>query len=275
MSNSTPHTVQESGGEPQRAAVPSLLVIYARDHARVGHRMAIDGSMAIGRLTTGFGGLPFTDPRMSRDHVQIHVEGDELLLIDGGSTNGTLLNDRPIRQAAMREGDVVQIGTTFFHYGRHAPQPRAVPGSWLTGVDAHSEALRRELSVVAPTGITVLIDGELGSGKRTAARELHRLSGRTGSLITVECAASSSEEVERRLFGDEQEGPVVGPPSAESALLESTDSTLLLADIDRLSVPLRPFDEGSLLHRPAEAGHDNFNSHLFHQQIADGAVDRL
>lgn len=214
----------------------SLLVVYARDHARIGQRVPIDGSLVIGRQTTAFGGRPMTDPRMSRQHAAVHLEGDRLVLVDGGSTNGTLVNALPVRTTTLGVGDVAQIGTTFFHFGRHAVVDADTGGSLLQGVSVATETLRRELGLVAPTTTTVLIAGEPGVGKRTAARELHRLSGRSGELLTVECGSSAPEDVEQRLFGDRSTGPVIGPPATGSALRRDPAGTLLLADVDQLSI---------------------------------------
>lgn len=64
----------------------------------------------------------------------------------------------------------------------------------------HVFALIRHM---APTNATVLIRGETGTGKEIAARELHRLSGRQGPFIVVNCGAIPETLIESELFGYE------------------------------------------------------------------------
>ena len=59
----------------------------------------------------------------------------------------------------------------------------------------------RELARVAPSRLPVLLLGPSGCGKELAARELHRLSGRTGPLVPVNGSAISESLMESELFG--------------------------------------------------------------------------
>jgi pSer/pThr/pTyr-binding forkhead associated (FHA) protein len=47
---------------------------------------------------------------VSRQHAQIRVVQERYLLSDSHSTNGTLLNGRPIQSAEISPGDLIQIG---------------------------------------------------------------------------------------------------------------------------------------------------------------------
>ena len=51
------------------------------------------------------------DQTVSRDHAEILVSGDVVLLRDRGSLNGTYVNGLIVDEAELRDGDVVQIGT--------------------------------------------------------------------------------------------------------------------------------------------------------------------
>ena len=47
-----------------------------------------------------------------RNHCQIVNDGDRVEVICGGGSGGTLVNGKPIKQQALKVGDVVQIGDT-------------------------------------------------------------------------------------------------------------------------------------------------------------------
>ncbi|MGM0575929.1 MAG: sigma 54-interacting transcriptional regulator [Myxococcota bacterium] len=224
--------VERTRDEPPRHL---LMVLYTRDHERIGQRMVLTEVARLGRACAGFSGIPLDDARMSRHHATVYAVEDGFVIEDAGSTNGTLVNGRETTRAALKEGDVVQVGNTFLQYLVAAPDPDLVPGSLVVGFSPSIEALRMGLTVVAPTSTTVLVVGEPGVGKRTIGREVHRLSGRSGSLVAVECGAGSPEEVEEQLFGRARSGPVVDGPQLGGALTAAAGGTVMLVDVDRLS----------------------------------------
>jgi two-component system, cell cycle response regulator len=62
------------------------------------------------------------DELASREHALIELEWDEgrragrFVLTDLGSTNGTLVNNRPIDRVELREGDKIQVGSTVLKF---------------------------------------------------------------------------------------------------------------------------------------------------------------
>jgi len=57
------------------------------------------------------------DPRASRRHAEIHWDGEGSSLRDLESTNGTLLNSRPVRAPQpLRDGDEIAIGSTILTF---------------------------------------------------------------------------------------------------------------------------------------------------------------
>jgi pSer/pThr/pTyr-binding forkhead associated (FHA) protein len=55
--------------------------------------------------------LRLTDDDVSRHHCSIHSSGDEPLLLDLGSANGTFLNGQRIRsQSVLNSGDQISLG---------------------------------------------------------------------------------------------------------------------------------------------------------------------
>lgn len=56
------------------------------------------------------------DPRVSRRHAVIVETLDRYLLVDVGSTHGTWLNGRRVRECDLSHGDTIQIGDTRFQF---------------------------------------------------------------------------------------------------------------------------------------------------------------
>jgi two-component system, cell cycle response regulator len=52
---------------------------------------------------------------VSRSHAKIAC-GEEIVIRDLGSTNGTWVNDRQVEEHALRDGDLVKIGRTIFKF---------------------------------------------------------------------------------------------------------------------------------------------------------------
>jgi hypothetical protein len=70
----------------------------------------------IGRL--GGSEIEVDDPGASRRHAEIRKQGDEYMVVDLGSTNGTLVNDSPISEATLEDGDRITIGRTVLEFRR-------------------------------------------------------------------------------------------------------------------------------------------------------------
>ncbi len=52
----------------------------------------------------------------SRNHSKIVNTGKSILIRDLGSTNGTYVNDEPIEEHVLRDGDFIKIGRTIFKF---------------------------------------------------------------------------------------------------------------------------------------------------------------
>ncbi|MDA8295292.1 MAG: DUF3662 and FHA domain-containing protein [Actinomycetota bacterium] len=60
--------------------------------------------------------IQLADPNASRRHAQLRRQGETVLIIDLGSTNGTKVNGIPVRQQRLVSGDVVTIGMTALRF---------------------------------------------------------------------------------------------------------------------------------------------------------------
>jgi DNA-binding NtrC family response regulator len=66
--------------------------------------------------------------------------------------------------------------------------------------DPVSQGLVRLLARVAPSDVPVMISGETGTGKEVVARHIHRVSGRKGPFLAVNCSAIAERSATSELF---------------------------------------------------------------------------
>ena len=111
----------------------------------------------------------------------------------------------------------------------------------IVGESAELRDVLRQIETVAPTGATVLIQGETGTGKELLARAIHRLSPRRErTFIKLNCAAIPTGLLESELFGHEK-GAFTGAISRKMGRLElAHEGTLFLDEIGELPLDLQP-----------------------------------
>lgn len=105
-----------------------------------------------------------------------------------------------------------------------------------------SRALARVMKLVeraAPSPTNVLVTGESGTGKEMIARALHRLSGRSGAFVPVNCGALPENLMESELFGHVK-GAFTGAIQNKEGLFSAADKgTLFLDEIGELPSALQ------------------------------------
>jgi len=101
-------------------------------------------------------------------------------------------------------------------------------------------ALDRLVAKVAPTGSTVLITGESGTGKGVTARDIHQQSQRANQpFIPVNCGAIPENLLESEFFGHTK-GAFTGADRARKGLfLEADKGTIFLDEIGELPLDLQ------------------------------------
>jgi DNA-binding NtrC family response regulator len=180
--------------------------------------------------------LVLRDPCVSRVHCAIEVNRERVLLRDRGSTNGTWVNGARVNQAELRSGLVVQMGETRLRISVDGDATER----GLVGQSPAMLKLREDIATLAPSGLSVLIHGETGTGKELVAKALHELSGRRGEFVPLNCGAIPRELVESELFGHER-GAFTGAVARRAGVFQQAHlGTLFLDEVAELPIELQP-----------------------------------
>ena len=105
----------------------------------------------------------------------------------------------------------------------------------IIGQSPSLESLIRSAKMVAATDVTVLIQGETGTGKEVFANAIQKASSRADkAFITLNCAALPESLIESELFGHKK-GSFTGATSSTKGLFQAADGgTLFLDEINSL-----------------------------------------
>src|SRR5207245_2126485 len=110
--NKTGVTVISRVPERPAAKEACLVVIYG---VELGKKYNLDvPTIIIGRSSKS--DIQIDQESTSRNHSKIVNTGKSILIRDLGSTNGTYVNDEPIEEYVLRDGDLIKIGRTIFKF---------------------------------------------------------------------------------------------------------------------------------------------------------------
>jgi anaerobic nitric oxide reductase transcription regulator len=126
-------------------------------------------------------------------------------------------------------GEEQRLAETWRQAAGQRPPPEVV------GQSSAYKALRKEMELVAPTDLGVLISGETGVGKELVARGIHRRSTRADKpMVVINCAALPDALVESELFGHVR-GAFTGAVGERRGKFELADGgTLFLDEVGEL-----------------------------------------
>jgi transcriptional regulator with GAF, ATPase, and Fis domain len=178
------------------------------------------------------------DGWMSVEHVELRKVDGRWIARDRDSKNGMILNGRTVAEAELSDGDLVQLGHTFFRFRTDIPSTGAPAIDFeaqsngigpLSTLSTLFEGVVERATAAAQSRVPVLLCGESGTGKEVLARHIHAQSGRRGTLIAVNCGAIPANLVEAELFGHKK-GAFSGAAQDRPGWIRASDGGTLFLD---------------------------------------------
>jgi transcriptional regulator with GAF, ATPase, and Fis domain len=189
--------------------------------------------------------LVLSDDSVSRNHCEVLATSAGVRVRDVGSTNGVFV-------AGVRAYDVLvpgdvklQLGDTELSVVPLGALDREISESdRFVDVLGSSERMRElfaDLARIAIADVSLLIEGETGTGKDLIAESVHVTSARgAGPFVVFDCGAVAPTLVESELFGHER-GAFTGAVTARAGVFEQANGgTLFLDEIGELPKDLQP-----------------------------------
>ncbi|MEZ4315351.1 MAG: sigma 54-interacting transcriptional regulator [Polyangiaceae bacterium] len=179
----------------------------------------------------------------------------ELLLVLASNASLAVANARLIKRLLVAE-DRLQKENSFLK-GREEKRRAGGPTVQIIGGSNAMQQVITQLDKVVDTRVTVLIEGETGTGKELIAAAVHYRSRRREKLFVAQnCAALAETLLESELFGHKK-GSFTGATEEKKGLFEIADGgTLFLDEITETPLSLqskllRALQEGEI--RPVGA----------------------
>ena len=234
--------VQDPGGARLRLHRCVLAVTSGSDE---GTRVSIDKPIIrIGASARC--DLVLDDPTVSRVHCEIRQIGDRYLLVDRDSTNGTFARDLQVLQVWLEPGLEFNAGETTIRFQPVSEEVRIDPvdsGSFgdILGNSRPMREIYGLLAKLAPSELSLVVEGETGTGKELVARAIHDHSLRSeGPFVVFDCSAFPHNLLESELFGHER-GAFSGAIRTHRGVFERADGgTLFLDELGEMDLPLQP-----------------------------------
>jgi DNA-binding NtrC family response regulator len=228
-------------GLDRPTGVPRLTAVQGPG---AGRALALASAMAtVGRHNTN--DLVIDDPRVSGVHLELRRLPTGVHVRDAGSTNGTWMGPHRVVEIELTTNGELTVGETLLRVdldGEVAPA-RASSQESFEGLVGRSTAMRElfaTLDRIAPKELTVLVQGETGSGKEEVARAIHARSRRADRpFVVIDSTALPESLAESLLFGHEK-GAFTGAGQRRTGLFEAADGgTVFLDEIGELPASIQ------------------------------------
>ncbi len=238
MSSAATSTLPTLSG--QASARPPICLLVVIEGAGMGRATDFESGRAV---TVGSGeecDLVLADERVSRIHCRVEAVGGGFLVKDLGSTNGTRVGGAALSEATVPAGSTLSLGHTSLRIQPRQQAVEAEPSqSRRLGEMVGESLVMREifsvLELTAAAGVSVLIEGETGTGKELAARAVHDLSQRRkGPFVPLNCGALPGGMLESELFGHVRGAFTGAARDRRGAFERAHRGTLFLDEMDSM-----------------------------------------
>ena len=122
--------------------------------------------------------------------------------------------------------------------GKQIPVSESVPEetNYLEGQSEAARQLYTYVKLVAPTSMSVLINGASGTGKEYVAKRIHQLSKRSEKpFVAIDCGAIPKEVAASEFFGHKKGSFTGAIEDKVGAFIEADGGTIFLDEIGNLS----------------------------------------
>lgn len=181
------------------------------------------------------------------DYISKPVQPDELLKKINEALQSGTASSAPERTAALPCGTASKTSTEPAHKNNLKGAPRhhlsstgsnsfVIASNFLEGESEAARQLYNYVGLVAPTPMSVLINGASGTGKEYVAHRIHQLSKRADKpFIAIDCGSIPKELAASEFFGHVK-GSFTGALNDKTgAFVEANGGTLFLDEIGNLS----------------------------------------
>ena len=162
------------------------------------------------------------------DDISKPVNPDELLK----KINDALANPQP----ATNEIPKKKTSSPEHPAGNHHPNHQAWQENFLEGNSEAAKQLYNYVRLVAPTSMSVLINGASGTGKEYVAHRIHQLSDRADKpFIAIDCGSIPKELAASEFFGHVKGSFTGALTNKTGAFVAANGGTIFLDEIGNLS----------------------------------------
>jgi transcriptional regulator with GAF, ATPase, and Fis domain len=241
----------EQNEGPTRVRAPRIVARYSKARIEVARGVDKGAGLDVAGRTVRVGTaddneLALTDDTVSRYHCEIQPVAEGVRVRDVGSTNGVHFGTARVYDALLPPDARLRIGDTelaVIPSGEVVLREQTTTDRFgdLLGCSPRMRELFADLERIAASDVTLLVEGETGTGKDLVAESVHRASDRSGGpFVVFDCGAVNASLVESELFGHER-GSFTGATNAHAGVFEQADGgTLLLDEIGELARDLQP-----------------------------------
>ncbi len=187
------------------------------------------------------------DQTVSSFHLEICAaeERGGIQITDLSSRNGTLYAGARLEKAVVPSGATLEVGSSILRVELDAPFATEVADlpafGELRGRNVAMRELFSTLARLARTDLSILIEGQTGTGKELAARAVHDASNyASGPFVVLDCTAIPNTLAESVLFGHER-GAFTGASERRVGVFEAAEGgTVFLDEVGELPIELQP-----------------------------------